>query len=199
MDGKNRSRHKKHDKPSTVPVKFINGEMRLDGEMPIEGGIHTIHLPIFTTPLALGGKTKDDKSDGIEVAGIDTLHIGDTIATVQKHRATGVEIQTKLDIRTFIRMLAKIAYSYYIAEKGVFPLEESPVLPIAINELSYAKQWIGCLEDYPLKKPGSEALQLLDITEIAGDDGLICSVVRIKLFPVTSGPTYSVVVRIHGG
>lgn len=193
------SRHKKHEKPSTVPVKFINGEVRLDGEMPIEGGIHMIHFPIFSTPLALGGKAKDNKPDGIEVAGIETLHIGNTIATVQKHPARGVEIQTDLDIWAFIRMLAKIAYSYYVAKKGVFPLKESPVLPIAINEHSYAKHWIGCLEDHPLTKPGSEALHLLDITEIVGDDGSICSVVRIKLFSVTSGPTYSVVVRIHSG
>lgn len=193
------SRHKKHEKPSTVPVKFITDEKRLDGEMPIEGGFHMIHFPIFATPLALGGRTKDDKPDNIEVAGIDTLYIGDAIKSVQRHRATGVEIQTKLDIWSFIQMLAKIAYSYYVAEKGVFPLVESPVLPIAINEHRCAKEWIGCLEYYPLNKPGSKALHLLDITEIVGDDGFIYSVVRIKLFSVTSGPTYSVVVRIHGG
>jgi hypothetical protein len=166
--------------------------------MPIEGGLHTMHFPIFATPLALGGKAKDNKPDGIEVAGIDTLHIGDAIESVQSHRATGVEIQTKLDIWSFIRMLAKIAYSYYVAEKGVFPRGESPVLPIAINEHSYAKQWIGCLEDHPLTKPGSEALHLLDITDIVGKDGSICSVVRIKLLSTASGPTYSVVVRMHG-
>lgn len=193
------SRHKKHEKPSTVPVKFITGEIRLDGVMPIDGGFHTIHFPIFATPLALGRKAKDNKPEGIEVAGIHTLHIGDALEPVQRHRAAGVEIQTKLDIWSFIRMLAKIAYSYYVAEKGGFPLGESPVLPIAINEHSYAKKWIGCLEDHLLTKPGSDALHLLDITEIVGDDGSIYSVVLIKLFSVTSGPTYSVVVRIHGG
>ncbi|MFD1217953.1 hypothetical protein [Microbulbifer celer] len=180
-------------------MKFIAGQIRIDGEMPIEGGFHTMHFPIFTTPLALGGKTKDNNPAGIDIAGIDTLHIGDARDRLQKHRATGIEIQSKLDIWSFIRMLAKIAYSYYVAEKGVFPLEESPVLPIAVNEHNYAKKWIGCLEDHPLTKPGSEALHLLDITDIEGEDSSVCSVVRIKLFSVTSGPTYSVVVRIHGG
>lgn len=193
------SRHKKHEKLSAVPVKFITGEIHSDGEMPIEGGFHTIHLPVFATPLVLGGKAKDNEPDGIEITGIDTLHIGNAIETVQKYRATGMEIQTKWDIWSFIRMLAKIAYSYYVAEKGVFPLKESPVLPIAINQHNYAKQWIGCLEDHPLLKPRSEALHLLDISELVGADGSICSVVRIRLFSVFSSPTYSVVVRIHGG
>ena len=192
------SRHKKHKKPLLVPVKFLTDETRTDGKMPIEGGFHTLHLPIFTTPLALGGKAKNNKPDGIEIVGIDTLHIGNEIKAIQSHRATGIEIQTALDIWSFIRMLAKIAHSYYVAVKGIFPLAESPVLPIAMNKHSFAKQWIGCLEDHPLTKPGSEALHLLGIDEIKGDDGSICSVVRIKLFSATHGPTYSVVVRIHG-
>lgn len=192
------SRHKKREKPSTAPVKFIVGQARIDGEMPIDGGFHTIHLPVFTTPLMLGGKAKDSEPSSIEVAGIDTLHIGDAGSKLQEHRATGIEIQSKIDIWSFVRMLSKIAYSYYVAEKGAFPQEESPALRIAINEQSYAKQWVGCLEDHPLTKPGSKALHLLDITEIMGEDNSVCSVVRIKLFSATSGPTYAVVVRIHG-
>lgn len=191
------SRHKKREKSSGAPVKFIAGRARIDGEMPIEGGFHTIHFPIFRAPLALGGKAKDNNPEGIEIAGIDTLHIGNASDRLEKHRATGVEIQSNLDIWSFIRMLSKIAYSYYVAEKGVFPQQESPILPIALKQHDYAKQWVGCLEDHPLTKPGSSALHLMDITEIAGEDGSVCSVVRIKLFSVTAGPTYSVVVRIH--
>lgn len=193
------SRHKNHKKSSSTPVKFIMGEARLDKEISIEDGFCTIHLPIFAAPLALGGRAKENKLDSIEIIGIDTLHIGNAVEVIQDHSATGIEIQTKLDIFSFIRMLAKIAYSYYVAEKGVFPLIESPVLPIAINRHSFAKQWIGCLEDHPLAKLGSKALHLLDINECVGDDGSIASVVRIKLFSATSGPTYSVLVRVHGG
>ncbi|WMB74678.1 hypothetical protein RA178_08775 [Shewanella oncorhynchi] len=193
------SRHKKRNKSPTAPVRFIIGQKRVDGEMPIEGGFHTMHLPIFTTPLALGGKAKDINPASIEVAGIDTLHIGNEIDCLNKNRATGIEVETKLDIWSFIRMLAKIAYSYYVAEKGGFPKEESPILPIALQQHNNAKQWIGCLEDHPLIKPESNALHLMDITEILGEDSSVCSVVRIKLFSVKSGPTYSVIVRIHGG
>lgn len=193
------SRHKKHKKPSSVPVKFITGEAYWGGKMSIEDGFHTMHFPIFAAPLALGGKTKDNNPDGIEIVGIDTLHIGDAVEVIRGYGATGVEFQTKLDVWPFIRMLAKIAYSYYVAEKGAFPLVESPILPIVRAEHSLAKEWIGCLEDRPLTKSGSNALHLLDINEAAGDDGSIASVVRIKLFSVTSGPTYSVLVRIHAG
>lgn len=193
------SRHKKRNKSSTAPVKFIVGQTRVDGEMPVEGGFHTMHLPIFTAPLALGGKAKDNNPAGIEVAGIDTLHIGNAIDSVKKNLATGIEIESKLDIWSFIRMLAKIAYSYYVAEKGVFPQEENPILPIALQQHNNAKQWIGCLEGHPLTKPESNALHLMDIIEVTGEDNSVCSVVRIKLFSVKAGPTYSVIVRIHGG
>jgi hypothetical protein len=191
------SRHKKHKKPVATPVKFIAGNTRLDGEMPIEDGFHTIHLPIFIAPLALGGESKDDRPDSIDVVGVDTLHIGDAIETLKRHNATGVETQTKVDVWPFIRMLAKIAYSYYIAERGVFPREESPILPLALNKHSFAKEWIGCLEDHPLTKPGSTAMHLMDITEIKGNDEAICSVVRIKLLSIAASPTYSVIVRLQ--
>jgi len=191
------SRHKKHKKPPVVPVKFITGDTLLDGEMSIESGFHTIHLPIFSTPLALRGGAEDFTKKGIEIVGIDTLHIGDPIKAAQLYRAEGIQIHTNLDIDSFIRMLAKISYAYYVAEKGAFPLGESPVLPIAIGQDSHVNRWIGCLEEHPLTKPGSEALHLLDITELQGADSSVCSVVRVKLFSTTSGPTYSVVVRIH--
>ncbi|WP_333796849.1 hypothetical protein [Rheinheimera sp.] len=191
------SRHKKHKKPAATPVKFIAGNTRLDGEMPIENGFHTIHLPIFIAPLALGGESKDDRPDSIDVVGFDTLHIGDAIETLKRHNATGVETQTNVDIWPFIRMLSKIAYSYYVAQIGVFPREESPILSIVLNKHNFAKEWVGCLEDHPLTTPGSKAMHLMDITELKGADGAICSVVRIKLLSNAASPTYSVIVRLQ--
>lgn len=193
------SRHKKHNKSPTAPVKFIHGQIHTDGEMPIDGGFHTIHLPEFTMPLVLGGKDTTNNPASIDVVGIHTLHIGDAIDGVKYNRATGVEITTRIDIWSFVRMLAKIAYSYCVAEKGLFPKEESPVLPIALQKHNNAKEWIGCLEGDPLTKPDSNALHLLGMTEMRGEDGKILSVVGIKLFSVRSGPTYSVVVRIRRG
>lgn len=193
------SRHKKHKKPPFVPVKFITGDTLLDGKMPIESGFHAVHLPIFSTPLVLSGETGDFREKGIEIVGIYTLHIGDAKKALQDYHAEGIRLHARLDINSFVRMLAKISYSYYVAEKGAFPMEESPILPIIIRQDGHVSRWIGCLEEHPLTKPGSEALHLLDITEIKGLDNSICSVVRIKLFSTTSGPTYSVVVRICNG
>jgi hypothetical protein len=191
------SRHKKRVKPTSAPVKVIVGNERLSGEMPIEGGFHTIHLPVFTTPLVLGGKVSSKSDEDIEIVAIDTLHIGDSAEFMQSYRADGIEIKTKINIWPFIRMLAKIAYSYHVAEKGTFPRSESPVLPLSLNKTNYAKLWIGNIEEHPLTKAGSKALHLMDVTDIIGEDGTVCSVVRIKLFSTSSGPTYSVVTRIY--
>jgi hypothetical protein len=192
------SRHKKHDKPALLPTTFIaldNSTWKTD--IPIADGLHVMHLPVFIPPLCLGGVSKDGNPRSLEIFALDTVHIGHAEAVVHEHGAIGVQFDSRIDAWAFVRMLGKIAHCYYIAERGWFPLEESPVLPVVMGKSDLAKDWIGCVEDTPLVKPGSKALHLLDITDLTGDDGSVCSLVRAKLFSPTSGPTYAVVTRIQ--
>lgn len=191
------SRHKKRSKPKAAPVKLITENGYIDGESPFDSGIHTIHLPIFATPLTLGGQSKDDNLDSIDIRGFDTIQFGHNIPTIKGQTPHGIQIKTRVHIWAFIQVLAKIAYSYHIAIKGVFPREECPVLPIVLGNSRTAKPWIGCLEDQPLSKPGSTALHLMDLNELTNNSGAACTVVRIKLLSTSSGPTYSVITRIH--
>ncbi|MEO7050358.1 MAG: hypothetical protein ABI128_01715 [Rhodanobacter sp.] len=192
------SRHKKHLKPDFIPTQFIAiDDSRWEENVLFEEGLHVVHLPVFIKPLMLGGVSKSGASTGCEIVAIDTLHIGDT-KCAQRRGAVGVQIKTDVDTGAFVRMLAKVAHCYYIAEKGLFPLSQSPILPVIMGRSDDAKPWIGCLEDAQLTKQGSTALHLIDIAELVGADGSICSVVRIKLFSPNSGPTYAVVTRIQG-
>ena len=192
------SRHKKRARPTSLPSILIRAdESTLEKELPIISSLQVIHLPVFIPPLSLGGISKDGNPESLEIIAIDTLHIGDAEKVMREHTATGIRLEDRMDVWAFARMLGKIAHGYHIAEKGWFPLEESPVLPMVMGESTWAKQWIGCLESDPLAKPASRALHLMHITDLTGADGSVCSVVRIKLFSPTSGPTYAVVTRLQ--
>lgn len=192
------SRHKKRVRPSSLPTTLIGVDgAAWEAEIPISDSVQVIHLPVFILPLRLGGTPKDGSPRGVEIFAVDTMHIGSPLSTMRAYAATGVQVQDYVDTWAFARMLGKIAHCFYIGEKGWFPLEESPVLPVVMGKSDLAKEWIGCLEHAPLVKPGSHALHLMDITELPGPDGSICSVVRIRLFSTSSGPTYAVVARIR--
>lgn len=192
------SRHKKRARPTSLPATLIGvDESIVEKQLPIVDSLQVIHLPVFIPPLSLGGVPKDGSTEGIEIMAVDTLHIGDANQVMREHGVVGIRFEDHMDGWAFVRMLGKIAHGYYIAEKGWFPLEESPVLPVVMGNSTRVKEWIGCLESNPLVKPGSKAIHLMDITDLTGADGSVCSVVRIKLFSPTSGPTYAVVTRLQ--
>lgn len=191
------SRHKKHERPTSLSATFIGADdTKWATDVPIVDGLQVIHLPIFILPLSLGGEAKESNPNGIEIRGFDTMHFGDAPAVLREHAATAIQFEHPMDVFAFARMLGKIAHAYYIAEKGWFPLE-SPVLPVVLGKSEHAKVWIGCLEHAPLTRLGSKALHLMDIVELPPQGGTVCSLVRIKLFSPTEGPTYAVVTRIR--
>jgi hypothetical protein len=129
--------------------------------------------------------------------GATTLHFGDPTEMLRQQSAVGVRFDTPMDVWAFVRMLGKIAHSYHVAEKGWFPLDESPVVSVVLGKSMRAKEWIGTLDANHLEKPGSQALHLMNITDLSGPDGSVCSVVRIKLFAPWPAPTYAVATRIR--
>ena len=192
------SRHKKRDRPTSLPAVLIQSdESIVEENLSIIDSLQVVHLPIFIPPLCLGGRAQDKNPEGMECVGIATLHIGDPVETLRQYSATGIRFETPMDVWAFARMLSKIAHSYHVAEKGWFPIDESPVVPVVLGERKRVKDWIGTLDSNQLEKPGSQALHLMNIAELIAPDGSVCSVVRIKLFAPMNGPTYAVVTRIQ--
>lgn len=194
------SRHKKHKKPAALPITFIGADDQTwTQDLPVSDALRIVHLPEFIRPGCLGGASPDDNPESLVLVAVHTLHVGDAQRTIQANAAAGLEYEDAIDLWPFVRMLAKIAHAYYIAEKGWFGPEESPVLPLIMGRSRMAKEWLGCLDgDHEqLRLPESKALHLLDIVELPGDDGTLCSIVRIKLLSTDAGPTYAVAVRIR--
>lgn len=194
-----RTRHKKRPRPTELPTVFIQpDESLVEKQLPIQESIQVLHLPVFARPGFLDGGNPPGPRKEIHVAAIDTATFGkDAIDVVREHKAAGVRFEDRLDIWAFVHMLAKIAHAYHVAIEGSFPAEESPLLPLLFGKHSDAGNWIGNVEDVPLVKPESSALHLICLDHLQGDDGSVCSVVRLKLFSTVSGPTYAMATRLQ--
>ena len=194
------SRHKGRTASPSTTIELIgnDGEKRAF-EASFDASPQVMHLPVFSLPLRLGGLSEVGNPSELEISAIDTLHLGDPRTLLLEQKAIGVQFDDRMDLWAFARMLGKIAHCYHVAEKGWFPLHQSPILPVVLGVSDQAKEWIGCIEYAPLVKVESKALHLMDITELNGGDGSVCSVVRMKFFSPTSGPTYAAITRIREG
>ncbi|MCT8124808.1 hypothetical protein H1D31_01990 [Alishewanella sp. BS5-314] len=191
---KTRRRSKRKPTPNKLKFKLPDGVW--SEEIEFDENITFMHLPCFVTPIGLGGKSNNDNPASIDIFAVDTMHLGGMVGVLEQKNIPAVQQIEKLDIWSFVRMLAKIGHSYHVAMRGEFPLSESPVVNIALGKSDHAKHWIGCLEEHPLTKVGSKALHLMDITDLQGANGSIATVVRIKFFDPVKGPTYAVVTRV---
>jgi hypothetical protein len=194
-----RTRHKKRPRPTELSTVFIQpDETLVERQLSINESIQVLHLPVFAKPGFLDATNPPGPRNEIQVVAIDTATFGkDAAEVVREHKAAGIRFEDRLDIWAFVFMLAKIAHAYHIAIQGPFPSEESPLLPLLFGKHFDAGNWIGNVEDVPLVKPDSSALHLISLEDLQGDDGSICSVVRLKLFSTVSGPTYAMATRLQ--
>jgi hypothetical protein len=92
-----------------------------------------------------------------------------------------------------LRMMAKIAHSYAVAELG--PDSFRPYLLdlilCRIHELNFALQWIGCEPTVP---PPTADLFSLKCNKFILPDGKRYVIVHLRLFPFFSTPLYHVIV-----
>lgn len=127
---------------------------------------------------------------------MDTLTMGlGEGETVREHASVGMQFQDRMDIWSFVRMLAKIAHGYQVAVHGAFPIEQSPLVPIILGKRWDARNWIGCTEQDPLPS-NRQCLHLLQDVPLTADDGSSATMVRIKLFANAPSPSYVLATKI---
>jgi hypothetical protein len=92
----------------------------------------------------------------------------------------------------FARMLAKIAYSYSVAELGLGSFHPSPLLiDIVLNRSSNVSYVVG--GDWEIPPPDPRGFHLLQMTcTVSGEGASI--IIEIRLFPAFETPHYRVVV-----
>ena len=100
-------------------------------------------VPMFSRASIFGGAFI---SNGINVIGHEQLSFGKDISQfISENNAQGIEGIDSIDVISFARLLAKIAYGLAIVEHGSFPLEESPLIPIILNQSHDVGFWVGSL------------------------------------------------------
>lgn len=182
----------------TLPQTFIQpDESTREVEAPWDDGVKVMHLPVFVLPAFLDPKRPMDPSvSQLDIMALDTLHFGlGQGELVREYQAQGMRFEDRMDVWAFVRMLAKIAHSYHVAVHGLFPLEQSPLVPIILGRRSDALNWIGNTSADPLPS-GGQALHLLHHAVLESDNGSQAWAARIKLFAHGATPTYVLATRL---
>ncbi len=111
-------------------------------------------------------------------------------ATIIRHT------QTDYALSDFVRMLAKIGYSFVVSQVGMFPFDEVPVLPLILGQTDDGSHWVGSAEfETESEKAGAMIALKAEIRLADGDPSSRVLVAQIKLFAGSGASGYEVVVR----
>jgi hypothetical protein len=131
---------------------------------------------------------------GINITGNETIGFGKSPAEAAAALGTKtLQVTSTIDVPAFVRMIAKIGYSYAVSQLGPYPLNEVPVLPLILGTADDGSTWVGSAH-YRLKvedKKPSHALGLTTTTS-ANEEVLVA---QVKLFADAGATGYEVVVR----
>lgn len=193
---KGKKKHKKKRIFTLTQTLLGDGNATREVELPFDSAWKVMSFPLFTVPRALDPEKELTADEGVEVFGVDTIHFG-TEHLERKHHgaARGVLVHDRIDVISFTRLLAKIAHSYHVSVHGMFPLQESPLIPIILGHRMDAKNWVGGIEEHQLPSD-SPSLHLLAENSLSGDDESQAVAVRMKLFAPHHAPTYIAISRI---
>ncbi len=153
-----------------------------------------ILFPYFKMPLLLARSNASENrgaaTDRFWIRGASPAYVfNDLLETLTRELGVNsIMPEAKAHVPEFCQMIAKIAYSYAVAELGYGSFEPYLLPSILKAELSDCDSYIGSLDK---DEPPSESLHELSIGES------MCSsqiVVRVRLLSKLGTPTYFVVV-----
>lgn len=194
---KGRKSHKRKPQESVPQTFLLSDEALRKGAASPEQSVRVMHLPVFVLPAFLDPDRPISIREGIEVMAIATATFGPAEnSVVREPGAVGMQFNDRMNVVAFGRMLAKIAHGYHVAVHGLFPLEESPLVPIILGKRWDAHNWIGNTEHEPLPSD-RPALHLLQHLPLEADGGIAGMAVRIKLFASFPSPNYALATRLH--
>jgi hypothetical protein len=179
--------------PKTIRTTLIAPDASIvEAELPLSDATAFLVLPTFARATILNAQRP---TRGINVVGQETLWFGkDPTEVMKQSGAKGVQLKATLDANQFACFLAKIAYSYFVAEMGLFPRDETPLLRLIRGEADDAGCWIGSTP-YTLTIEAKRPTHALGIVELHNGEGASNFAVKVKLFANTGVTGYEVVVR----
>jgi hypothetical protein len=183
------------ERPTTLPLSIKRGdEMESIALAPVESP-GFLQLPMLESAAFLVGRPP---VNGLIPCGSELLGFGkppDKVAADLK--TTTIQTSAKIDLAAFIRMLAKIGYSFAVAAQGPYPLDEVPVLSLILGSAFDGSTWIGSAE-YRLEVEAQSPQHALGLvpakTTVDGNVEEIL-IAYVKLFANAGATGYQAVVR----
>ena len=132
-------------RPQSMELQIIDeqcGERTVN--LPTANFPALLHLPLLLPAAFLNGRIP---KVGVELCGIDTLSFGtNPYKALHELKVRTMKDTVNFDATAFVRMLAKIGYSFAVGVLGSFPLNEVPVLPIIMGQADDGSVWVGSAE-----------------------------------------------------
>ncbi|MFA6329957.1 MAG: HNH endonuclease [Candidatus Micrarchaeia archaeon] len=176
---------RKSSLPDNLPVTVTLGDEAKTFYLPKAEHPTVASFLLYPLPGVLGGNSPES---GINVIAIQMHQIGgpslrDVVLGLGSDTLTGSD---EFHGNDFVRMLAKIALGYAVAQYGIDAVRSSPLRSTIIGVSDDAGRWIGCGRFNPI--PSNN---LYDVVLEKNGDWLFA---RIRLFAQAGTPEYIVVI-----
>lgn len=208
--------YNKKKQPTQVKMTFIGrDERRFKKDVPRESAVALISMPDLIEPRYLTEAMPLRATDGMELRATNDAfvyrgvvedakseHSEKLTKTIRQlcttYGAASIDLSATIQPPTLIRFLCKIAHGFHVAERGLFPLEESPAIALLRAERTDYSNWVG---SKPTSKTQEQQTSMheMSVEDVTTQSGLQCVVVNIALFE-SFGPkfAYQVVTRAPG-
>lgn len=176
---------RKKERPTEITLECIGeDEDVFQKDFTVSEAISILIMPVLEQAGCIQGVNFKPKE--LKVTSIDHKLLGRNVDFfIKSNNLSGLRFPIRLNVHAFVRMLAKIAYGYHVAMNGMFPREESPLLPIIFGkniEIGYSAQdYVGSSNESKVEVK-NDALHLI-YTDIHDDkEGNIADSVSIQFF-----------------
>lgn len=165
-----------------------------------DAGSKELQIPIENSPiiwpspvLSLAGFFEGVPTRGTRIIGSRGINWGrDPYDVVRSLGGKGFSMNFTIKPPQFGKMLAKIGYSYAVAELGLSTIRKVFVLPALLGLEDDVGMWVGSGPDRLKIPPAALHYLQLDVRDLDDDEVLV--LVHIKLFANSPTATYTVVV-----
>lgn len=178
----------KRDRPTTAPLGITRNGVETTEHVPFEDNLQPVVMPVFDAPGAMSGA---QPIDGIRVKGLYVAHYNNTPEDVGRRLgAEWVSFSMQYPAIEFARMIAKIAYSFWIATDGIEVARSAPVVNAILGRDPVVGHWVGTLREDVRVEFSETGLHTIQIHR---RDDMICA--TVYLFTMQPTPEYVVLLK----
>jgi hypothetical protein len=179
--------HSGHGFPTTAPLLIHRGDGQFfTVDLPVKEYPVVVQFEEFLPPAYLDTRPY---TGGIDVCGHRAIHVAGPEPNDVGRRLGAKQMRWKTGYpgHSFPRLIAKIAYTFLVADVGLDGIESAYVLPAIRGDTDDIGRWVGCDDTEYLTDPAylhAVAMHVVD-REVF---------MRVRLFASYGAPEYAVVV-----